>query len=129
MQNPTIVIATGYEALFAYRLDPSGDTQLLKRIEFACDGQTDCPLVRWDDKRLCYVELAEMIRRILVRYHCETWGLACRSEQVAPIRAELNPVHNSSLVAVIETNNNPINLANVRARFAAAAVTEHSLAV
>ena len=120
MQKNTIVIATGYQALFAYLLIPKGDPQLVKRIEFACDGQTDCPLVRWDDKRLCYIELAEIIDRILNRYACEAWGLACRSEQIAPLRAELPEAHISTLAAVMETDGDPIDLTNVTARFMAA---------
>ena len=117
MQKNTIVIATGYEALFAYLLIPYGDPILVKRIEFACDGQTDCPLVRWNDKRICYVELTQMICRILDRYHCEAWGLACRSEQVDPIRKELPGKHLNTLAAVMETDCEPINLCNVEARF------------
>lgn len=117
MKKPNIVIATGYEALFAYLLMPYGDPILVKRIEFACDGQTDCPLVRWDDKGLCYVELTQMISRILDRYRCESWGLACRSEQIGHIKSELSRKHLNNLAAVMETDCEPINLCNVEARF------------
>lgn len=117
MKKSTIVIATGYEALFAYLLIPYGDPILVKRIEFACDGQTDRPLVRWEDKGICYVELTQMISSILGRYQCETWGLACRSEQIASIRSELSRKHINNLAAVMETDCEPINLCNVEARF------------
>ena len=113
MNKNTIVIATGYQALFAYLLIPFGDPVLVKRIEFACDSQT----VRWDDRGICYVEMAEMISRILDRYRCGSWGLACRSEQIEHIRAGLPERHLITLAAEMETDCEPINLCNVESRF------------
>lgn len=116
MEN-LIVIATGYEALFAYMLMPYGGAQLIKRIEFSCDSQTDCPLVHWENRTICYDEIARMIDRILRRYKCRAWGLACRSEQVEPITTKLPKEHMAGLSAIMETDNDPITVSNVETRF------------
>lgn len=117
MKHPDIVIATGYEALFAYLLNPDGKAVLIERIDFQSDGQTKVPLLRWDLESSCYRTIVEMIEKILARYQPDSWGLACRSEQYPKIEKLLaNPFLNS-LIRWIKTDTEEVNIGNVTSRF------------
>jgi len=76
MTLPKLLVVADYKHLAAYLVLPDSLPEILERIDFAHDCQTGAPLVEWTDERNGYQEIAEMIGKILDRYHPESWGLA-----------------------------------------------------
>lgn len=119
MKNPEIVIATGYQSLFAYLIFPDGNAGLVKRIEFQSDSPTGNPLIHWDQPNTCFNRIAEMISEILTRYRAKSWGLACPYDQYEKILTALPPAQKAALIQIIDNTGHSINVSNVSKCFGA----------
>lgn len=128
MKKPSIVLTLRTQHLLAYMLYPDGNAELVARVEFQCDSQTNCPLIDWTglggDP---YQSMSKIIQKILTRYHPEGWNLFVRSNQWPKIREHLAPEHLQTLIGCVEDDLMDINISNVAEYFAegATSVTEH----
>ncbi|MBC7980977.1 MAG: hypothetical protein H7Y36_10485 [Armatimonadetes bacterium] len=128
MKNPNLIIVIGYKKLFAYMPFSDGNSILIKRIEYACDGQTDTPLVNWCNEHNTYQALIGMIEAILDRYQPQIWGLACPGEMCEKITGYLPRQRLGNLLDCIGMDPEEINVANVARIFTTAPVLQKEFA-
>ncbi|NQX00145.1 hypothetical protein HQ447_05755 [bacterium] len=113
MKTPTLLIVTDYRELSAYLVGLDGLTEVVKRVDFQCDGQTSVPLIAWNDERDGDPQLAATIEGLLRRYRPPRWAIASPQRLCRNLTALLPQECKETLVAELHMPVSRITVTNV----------------